>query len=115
MQNGITPGAPGVSVIENSVDLENAFEALITKAQLAERLSVSQSYINRVMSEEALPHFKIGRAVRFRVREVVAWLQKKETTMTNKFNSKVHQGKARVFSAVPKAPRVSRLWIWDAA
>lgn len=78
MRNGITPGVtPGVSVIENSVDLEKAFEALITKAQLAERLSLSQSYVNRLMSEEALPHFKIGRAVRFRVREVVAWLHKR--------------------------------------
>lgn len=34
--------------------------------------------------------------------------------MTTKFNPKVYQGKARVYSAVPKAPRVSRLWIWDA-
>jgi len=65
------------TVFENLVDLDTAFEALITKKDLAARLALSQSYINQLMSEDALPHFKIGRAVRFRVREVVAWLQKR--------------------------------------
>jgi hypothetical protein len=35
--------------------------------------------------------------------------------MTHKFNVKVYQGKVRVYTAVPKAPRISRLWIWDEA
>jgi predicted DNA-binding transcriptional regulator AlpA len=38
---------------------------------------LSSSYISLLMAEEGLPHFKIGRAVRFRVREVAAWLQKR--------------------------------------
>ena len=63
--------------IENPANLEIAFETLVTKRQLAERLAVSESFINKLMSEDALPHLKIGRAVRFRVREVVAWLQKR--------------------------------------
>jgi len=33
--------------------------------------------------------------------------------MTPKFNTKTYQDKERVYSAVPKAPRISRLWIWD--
>lgn len=33
--------------------------------------------------------------------------------MTNKFNSKLYMGKARIYTAVPKAPRISRLWVWD--
>lgn len=64
-------------VFENQVDLDRAFEVLLTKRQLSERLALSQSFINQLMSDEALPHFRIGRAVRFRVREVVAWLQKR--------------------------------------
>ena len=31
--------------------------------------------------------------------------------MTDKFNPKVYQGKKRIYVAVPRAPRVSRLWI----
>jgi hypothetical protein len=37
------------------------------------------------------------------------------TTMTPTFNTKIYQQKERVYSAVPKAPRISRLWIWDEA
>ena len=64
-------------VFENLTDLERPLETLVTKKQLAVRLALSQSYINHLMSDEGLPHFKIGRAVRFRVKEVVAWLQKR--------------------------------------
>jgi len=53
------------------------FENLVTKKTLSEKMSLSESYISLLMSEKGLPHFKIGRAVRFRVREVAAWLQKR--------------------------------------
>jgi excisionase family DNA binding protein len=53
------------------------FENLVTKKQLSESMSLSVSYISLLMAEEGLPHFKIGRAVRFRVKEVAAWLQKR--------------------------------------
>jgi predicted DNA-binding transcriptional regulator AlpA len=53
------------------------FENLVTKKQLSESMSLSSSYISLLMAEEGLPHFKIGRAVRFRVREVAACLQKR--------------------------------------
>ena len=33
--------------------------------------------------------------------------------MNDKFNPKVYKGKARVYTAIPKAPRISRMWIWD--
>jgi excisionase family DNA binding protein len=71
------PAVVKAVVFENLTDLDRAFEALLTKKQLAARVSLSPSFINRLMSEEGLPHFRIGRAVRFRVREVVAWLQKR--------------------------------------
>lgn len=34
--------------------------------------------------------------------------------MTKKFDPKVYQGKARVYSPVLNAPRVSKLWVWSA-
>ena len=52
------------------------FEKCITKTQLAHQIEVSESFINKLMLQ-GLPHFQIGRAVRFRVSEVVEWLQKR--------------------------------------
>jgi excisionase family DNA binding protein len=53
------------------------FENLVTKKQLAQTLAVSEGFINKLMIEEGLPHFKIGRAVRYRVKEVVSWLSQR--------------------------------------
>ncbi len=53
------------------------FENLVTKKQLTELLGLSLSYVSLLMAEEGLPYFKLGRAVRFRVSEVAAWLQKR--------------------------------------
>lgn len=53
------------------------FENLVTKKQLAEALAISEGFINKMMLEEGLPHFKLGRAVRYRVKEVVSWLSQR--------------------------------------
>jgi excisionase family DNA binding protein len=55
----------------------NDLERLLTKKQLGQVLALSQSYINELMHDGGLPHIKIGRAVRFRVSEIMAWLQKR--------------------------------------
>ena len=54
------------------------FDKLITKKQLAEYLSVSESFINKLMVKEGLPYRQIGRAVRFSLREVAEWLSKRK-------------------------------------
>ena len=51
---------------------------LVTKRQLAQQLALSPSYISKLMSEEGLPYIKIGRAVRFRPKEVVEWLTERK-------------------------------------
>ena len=51
------------------------FESLISKKELVMALGVSGSFISKLMAEEGLPHFKIGRALRFRVSEVSCWLE----------------------------------------
>jgi excisionase family DNA binding protein len=53
------------------------FEIYVTKKQLAESLSLSSSFINKLMAKEGLPYRQIGRAVRFSVKEVAEWLQKR--------------------------------------
>lgn len=53
------------------------FENLIDKKCLAEKLEVSESYINKLMKAEGLPYFKIGRTVRFNGSEVLAWLSQR--------------------------------------
>ena len=57
--------------------LTNAF-LLVTKQQLAQQLALSPSYISKLMSDEGLPYIKIGRAVRFRPKEVVEWLNERK-------------------------------------
>jgi predicted DNA-binding transcriptional regulator AlpA len=59
------------------MDTSTFFEKLVTKKQLAEALSISQSFINKLMVKEGLPYRQIGRAVRYSVREVVDWLNKR--------------------------------------
>lgn len=58
-------------------DNQTGLERLLTKKQLGEVLALSQSFINELMSEGKIPYLKIGRAVRFKVSEVMAWLQKR--------------------------------------
>lgn len=54
------------------------FDNLIDREELARRLSVSPSFISKLMALEGLPHFKIGRAVRFELESVKSWLQKRK-------------------------------------
>lgn len=56
---------------------EPLFENLIGKKRLAESLAVSVSFVEKMMREEGLPHVKLGKAVRFRLSEVQAWLQRR--------------------------------------
>lgn len=54
-----------------------AFETLISKKELTVAFGVSASFVNKLMAEEGLPHFKIGRAVRFRISDISNWLERR--------------------------------------
>lgn len=54
------------------------FENLIDRKVLANKLSLSPSYISKLMAEEGLPYFKIGRSVRFKLSEVVEFLERRK-------------------------------------
>ena len=53
------------------------FEEYLTKKELAQKLRLSQAYINILMRDEGLPFLKLGRAVRYPVGDVVSWLRKR--------------------------------------
>ena len=50
-------------------------ERLLTAAELAERLALSTSTVLDWFEAGRLPGFKLGRVVRFREPEIVAWLE----------------------------------------
>jgi excisionase family DNA binding protein len=50
-------------------------EPLLTARELAEHLSLSADTVLDWAEAGRIPHFKLGRAVRFRPSEVDAWLE----------------------------------------
>ena len=51
---------------------------MVDRNQLAKMISLSPSYISRLMAEESLPHYKIGKSVRFIIKEVMAFLNERK-------------------------------------
>lgn len=49
-------------------------QRLLTKVELIDYLQISRSHMNRLIFERGLPHIKIGRSIRFRIDDVLAWL-----------------------------------------
>ena len=58
--------------------LQIYFESLVDKEKLAGKLDLSVSYINKMMRVEGLPYLKLGKSVRFRVSEILSWLQERK-------------------------------------
>lgn len=50
-------------------------ERLLTKQEIADFLNVSVKMIDRKVSLNEIPYLKIGRLVRFRKKEVLAWAE----------------------------------------
>lgn len=63
------PATTGLQLIENRI-------TLVTKRDLAARLSLSVSMVNKMM-DQGLPYVKFGRAVRFDLVKVTAWLNER--------------------------------------
>ncbi len=60
------------------------FETLISKKELVVALGVSSSFVSKLMVEERLPYFKIGRAVRFRFSDIVSWLEMRRVPLNRR-------------------------------
>lgn len=61
-----TPSIAPIQVFDNWID----------RKQLAQQLCVSKSFISKMMPQ-GLPHKRFGRAVRFRLVEVLAWFDRR--------------------------------------
>lgn len=62
----------------NLTEKSTIFENLIDRKQLAKKLGISESFISKLMVEQGLPYIKIGRAVRFELREVMVFLNERK-------------------------------------
>lgn len=56
---------------------ERRLEKLLTYEQLAETLQMSPGTLRNWVSQEFIPHVKLGRTVRFDPAAVEAWLRKR--------------------------------------
>lgn len=52
-------------------------DRLLTAKQLSELLQVDDSTVYLWTHTEFIPHFKLGRSVRFREKDVMEWLEKR--------------------------------------
>jgi excisionase family DNA binding protein len=58
-------------------DRHQIFENLLDKKSLADFLGVSESLINKMIRQGTIPHFKVGKLVRFDRAEVSAFLKQR--------------------------------------
>lgn len=58
-----------------SLFFENQF---VDRLRLSEIIALAPSTISKLMVSEGLPYYKIGKACRFKVSEVVAFLEKRK-------------------------------------
>ena len=67
-------GFPADAGAERRLPSRGALPVLLTTAQVAELLAVSVRTVKRL----AIPHFKVGRQVRYDARSVTRWLAARE-------------------------------------
>ena len=49
--------------------------SLLTKAQAAAYLGTTERHVQRLWNERRIPAVKVGRKVRFRIRDLEAWIE----------------------------------------
>lgn len=50
----------------------------VSIASFASLLEISESYVYKLLREDGLPHFKVGRSTRIPVKEASTWLQQRK-------------------------------------
>jgi len=48
---------------------------LLSVAETAELLGISQSFLYKLAESESIPHIRLGRAIRFDIRQIDVWLE----------------------------------------
>lgn len=57
--------------------------ALIDVDAAADRLSVTPRFVRRLVNERRVPHYKVGKFIRFDIAELDQWLQERYVKPTN--------------------------------
>jgi len=60
---------------------------LLTVSELAGLLQVKPSWVYTKVAQDAIPHIKVGRYVRFEYERVMRWLQAEKTA---EYNARAH-------------------------
>jgi excisionase family DNA binding protein len=67
-------------------------DRLLTACEVAERLSVPESWVRQESREGRMPHVRLGRYVRFEWPAVVEWLQEQRAGQWRKHRPVVRAG-----------------------
>lgn len=67
-----TNNKDNIQLFEKKIDAP----VLITKKQLAHKLSISVSYVDKLKAQQKIPFVGIGRCIRFKFDEVIAALNR---------------------------------------
>jgi excisionase family DNA binding protein len=70
----LAPLRPGSTDPPPTPAIEPSIEVLFTRDALAEFLAVHPNTVDRLVKARRIAHYRIGRAVRFRVEDVEAFL-----------------------------------------
>ena len=76
------PLAAGIGFHRENSNMENAFSTI---GEISEYLKLKPSTLYAMVAEKRIPHFKIGRLVRFKKAEIDLWLEnhRKESVSIN--------------------------------
>ena len=72
-----TNDGPSAASLDLTIMRTDGLDRLLTYKQLADALQVSPGTLRNWVSQQYIPHVKLGRAVRFDPRTVEQWLQKR--------------------------------------
>lgn len=61
-------------------------EAMLTINEVAELTQLSISHLYHLVKNKAIPHYKLGTAVRFKETEIAEWLQSKRVYTKQEIN-----------------------------
>lgn len=56
------------------------FEKLVDTKKLMEELGLSKSFLSKARSQYGLPHYKIGDLIKYKMSEVIVWIEQRKVS-----------------------------------
>ena len=57
---------------------------MLTVHELSKELNLSESYVYQLIAKQRIPHYKVGRAIRFEMEKIKKWMSDKEIKVGSK-------------------------------